>query len=314
VSVTRKLVLTGSQAACLAALRAHKKHNTRIAIEAKLAVAKTATVLRSLARLGLARQAESQSWHATARGMKCRFETTPERRQRNNRLPGPGGQRLLDLLDRPMRASEIAERLGVSRQRVHQLLVKLLAQGCVRSGDPEKPLWLVMRADDDTALLSRDEGRVLSAIPRDYATDAIKIRLAARVPENRVHAILEQLLVRRFIEASSGFGGSRLYRVTDAGLRHPQCAQSARRAKARRLPVESERIREVLSIMFDLGELRIIDVTNRLNIPRQSMNALMQYLKRKHLVKKNGREYLAPYSLTSEGLAALTEMTRRQAA
>jgi hypothetical protein len=68
------------------------------------------------------------------------------------------------------------------------------------------------------------------------------------------------------------------------------------------------------SLMFDLGELRIIDVTNRLDIPRQSMNALMQYLKRKRLVKKNGRELFAPYFLTAEGLAALTEMRRRRAA
>jgi hypothetical protein len=44
------------------------------------------------------------------------------------------------------------------------------------------------------------------------------------------------------------------------------------------------------------------------------MNALMQYLKRKHLVKKTGQEFNAPYSLTDEGHAALAEMTRRHAA
>jgi len=43
----------------------------------------------------------------------------------------------------------------------------------------------------------------------------------------------------------------------------------------------------------------------------QSINALMQYLKRKHLVKKTGSEFDAPYSLTDEGRAALAEMTRR---
>jgi Mn-dependent DtxR family transcriptional regulator len=220
----------------------------------------------------------------------------------------------LDLLDHPMQGSDIAESLGITHQRVRQLLIKLYAQGRVRFGDPQTPFWLVMRADDKTALLSRDEARVLSVTPRDYATDATKIRLAARVPENKIHLILDQLLVRRFVEASRGLGESRLYRVTDAGLRHPQCVQSARRANAPRLTVASDRIREVLSIIFDLGEMRIIDVTNRLNIPRQSTNALMQYLKRKHLVKKNGHEQFATYSLTTEGLAALTEMTRRRAA
>jgi hypothetical protein len=63
-----------------------------------------------------------------------------------------------------------------------------------------------------------------------------------------------------------------------------------------------------------IGELRIIDVTNRLCLPRQSMNALMQYLKRKQLVRKNGHDLHSPYTLTAEGLAALAEMTRRRAA
>jgi hypothetical protein len=44
------------------------------------------------------------------------------------------------------------------------------------------------------------------------------------------------------------------------------------------------------------------------------MNALMQYLKRKHLVKKTGPEFDAPYAVTDEGRAALAEMARRLAA
>jgi len=70
----------------------------------------------------------------------------------------------------------------------------------------------------------------------------------------------------------------------------------------------------VLLVILDSGELRIRDVTNALNLPPKSMNALMQYLKRRGLVKKSDRAYNSPYSLTAEGLAALAEMTRRQAA
>jgi hypothetical protein len=51
-----------------------------------------------------------------------------------------------------------------------------------------------------------------------------------------------------------------------------------------------------------------------LGIQQRSMNALMQYLKRKQLVKKTGQELSAPYSLTEEGHAVLTEMARRKAA
>ena len=60
--------------------------------------------------------------------------------------------------------------------------------------------------------------------------------------------------------------------------------------------------------------LRIRDVTDVLRVPHQSINALIQYLKRKHLVKKTGQEFSAPYALTDEGRAALAEMTRRHAA
>jgi hypothetical protein len=45
---------------------------------------------------------------------------------------------------------------------------------------------------------------------------------------------------------------------------------------------------------------------------RRSMNALMQYLKRKQLIKKTGPEFSAPYTLTEEGHAVLAEMTRRK--
>ncbi len=310
----RNLILTKSQAACLIALRNGKDSKTEIAIQAKLDLIKTATELAALARLGLAKHSRAKGWHTTARGKSCRLNTVPDRLRRNSGFPGPGARRLLELLDRPMRGREIAEKLGVSYQRVRQLVIKLHAQGRVSFADPENPFWIVMRAGDKTPLLSRDEERVLSAIPREYATNATKIRLAARMPETKMHQILERLIVSRFVEAFKGLQGNRVYRITAAGLKHPQRGQSARCARAPRLPVESDRVRKVLSAILDSGALRIRDVADELRIPGKSINALMQYLKRKHLVKKAGQEFNAPYSLTDEGHAAVAEMTRRQAA
>ena len=63
-----------------------------------------------------------------------------------------------------------------------------------------------------------------------------------------------------------------------------------------------------------LGPLRIKEVAISLNSPHQSINALMQYLKRKRLVAKVGQEFDAPYSLTETGRATLAEMTLRHAA
>jgi Mn-dependent DtxR family transcriptional regulator len=310
---TPNLLLTQTQAACLIAVRGGRNSQSKIAIEAKLGLTRATTALRKLAELGLARRHQTKGWQATPRGETCRFDTAPGRRRQNELAPSPGGRRLLELLDRPMRGRQIVKELGMSRQGVYQLLIRLYAQGHVRFADPENPLWLVMRADDKTPALSRSEERVLSAVPREYATDAVKIRSAAGVPEAEIHEILERLLLRRLIEASQGLRANQVYRVTDAGLKHPQRVASAARAHAPRLPVESERVRKVLSAIFDSGELRIKDVTNTLSVPHQSMNALMQYLKRKRLVRKNGRELHSPYALTAQGIAALAEMTRSRA-
>jgi hypothetical protein len=174
----RNLVLTKSQAACLIALQQGKESKAEIAIMTKLDLLKTNAALYALMGLGLAKQDRTTAWHVTARGKACVFETVPDRQRRNSSVPGPGARRLLEVLKRPMRGRDIADELRVTYQRVHQLAIRLHAQGHVTFGDPENPLWMVMRAGDRTPFLSLDEERVLSAIPSEYATNAAKIRLA----------------------------------------------------------------------------------------------------------------------------------------
>lgn len=309
----RNFALTRSQAACLIALRNGKNSKSKVALEAELDLIETVTALAALGQLGLARQNKaSRTWGATARGKVCRYKIVPDRPRRNRGAPGASGLRLLALLDRPMRGREIAEKLEITLQRVHQLVIRLHARGYVSIGDQANMLWMVMRAGDKTRLLSRDQERVLSAIPRDYVTDATKIRLAAHL--DRVEKILESLIIAKLIETSVGFRGNQVYRLTSAGLNHPQRVRSARHAQELRLPVESERVRNVLSAIADAGALRARDVAKLLQIPRQSLNALMQYFKRKRLVQKVGKDLHAPYSLTEMGHTALAEMTQRQAA
>ena len=109
----RSLTLRESQTACLVALRHRKSSTSKIAIEANLDIKKTAAALRTLAQLGLAERDGTRTWRTTARGATCRFETVPDR-PRPTQVPGPSGQRLLDMLDRPMSGSVIAERLRVN--------------------------------------------------------------------------------------------------------------------------------------------------------------------------------------------------------
>ena len=310
----RSLILTESQAACLVALRLRKESKTEIAIQAKLNLKKAAMALDALKELGLAGRGEMNSWHPTGRGRNCRFKTIPDRIRRGSALPGPGARRLLDVLDRPMQGNELAERLGITLQRVRQLVVKLHAQGLVKFGDSERILEVVTRTKDKTILLSRDEARVLSAIPDAYATNATKIRLAVSLPEKNVQQILDRFVARHFVVAQDGFTDRAIYQITAAGLKHPQRHPDFRLAHAPRLPVESDRVRAVLSAIRDARSLRIRDLKNALEIPQPSINALMQYLKRKALVQKTSEEQAAPYSLTEKGLDALTEMARRHAA
>ena len=67
-------------------------------------------------------------------------------------------------------------------------------------------------------------------------------------------------------------------------------------------------------IGINAGSLRIKDARDALKIPHNSMNALMQYLKRKLLVQKTGPALDAPYCLTDKGYEVLAEITRRHAA
>ena len=51
-----------------------------------------------------------------------------------------GAQRLLDLLDRPKRSRAFARELGITREGVRQLIIRLHAQGRISFGDPDDPL------------------------------------------------------------------------------------------------------------------------------------------------------------------------------
>ena len=312
--MNQTLILTESQAACLAALRLRKETKSQIAIEAKLDLIKAVKALKRLEDVGLSKHGEMNRWVLTRRGRTCHFKTMPDRIRRGNTLPGPGARRLLEVLDGPMRGSELAEKLGVTLQRIHQLVVKLHAQRLVKLGDLENILEVVSRNKDKTVLLSRGEARVLSAIPDAYATDFTKIRLAVVLPEKSVQHILVGLVARHFVAALDGLNDRRNYQITAAGLKHPQRHQNKRVAHPPRLPVESDRVHAVLSAMRDARSLRIRDLKVALKIPHPSINALMQYLKRKALVQKTGRELAAPYSLTNKGLDTLAEMERRLAA
>jgi predicted transcriptional regulator len=309
-----EFILTESQAACLIALRQGKDTKPNVAIEARLDLPKAARRLEALRQFGLAGQDQTKRWRVTSLGKTCFFETVPDQRGRNEPA-GPLGRRLLGLLDRPMRGAVVMEKLGISPQLFRQMTIKLHAQGRLRFGDPEYPSWIVMRANDFTPLLSRGEERVLWAIPPGRAVSFSKLKSLTRMPEDKMAQALESLIEEGFAEAAGGLREQPAYCLTEAGAGHPQRIQTARRrspvapSPAARPPVRSDRVRKVLSTILAAETLRIKDLAGTLELPPQTVNSLVQYLKRKQLVRQTAQELGAPYSLTPEGQAVLAEMT-----
>ena len=84
--------------------------------------------------------------------------------------------------------------------------------------------------------------------------------------------------------------------------------------KPPRPAIQSERVFGVLSNISSTGAMRIKDISNSLRLPRQSTNALLQYLKRKDLVRKTEESLGAPFAITSSGRVLLAELEQHRAA
>ncbi len=330
-------VLTKSQAACLMILRNPGFSQRRIAGAAKLDLKKTETALRKLAELGLATRSNSKLWTATATGEICVFETVADPRVKEagrlrptpssnsiwrtsrNTTPGPRS---------PDPAADVCSICWIGRrapptshasqgcppERVGQLFLHLQAHGRIVFVDPDHPSWPIKRGDDESAALARDETRVLSAVPAERAADVSSLTMVKTLARCDIEGILDRLVEGGLVETVESPSGAPAFRLTAAALKHPKYVPSKRLPPPPPLPVRSDRVCLVLQTIADADALRIRDVKHLTKIPQRSINALMQYLKRKRLVVKVGDGFDDPYRLTKQGDATLTEMSLRRAA
>jgi len=307
-------VLSASQTACIAALRrGGTASHSQIAAAAGLTHYKARSALLSLAGLGLAERAPGNRWQLTHRGKTCRFKTVADKTLGGGGKLGRAARLALRALDRPMSGSELASRLGVTRQRAAQLIADLRSAGRIRIGDHEHAVRVVARMDDPRPLLSGIEQRFLSVLPEGYATTALKIRVAVRCSEGTVARALGRLLELGLVGVDENAAGQKVYRLTEAGLAHPQYrGAGGRQAAPPSLPVRSDRVCAVLGLLAERGQVQITDVGDALGVAQPSINALFQYLKRKSLVRKDGEERHSPYALTERGREVLAEMQRRR--
>ncbi len=312
-----RVQLAESEAACLEAVRRGLDRKTKIALEVKRDLKAVSAALENLKNAKLIRQGlRRYSWRTTKLGQSCVLEVVPGPKRarrgssRGRIIAGSAAEGLLVALDRPRRGAELLDLLAVTRQRLHQLIVRFHAEGRLRIGDPVKILHIVARSDDPSVLLSRDEERVLSAVPEETSTTQTRLAAAVGANRKRTRAAIMSLCDKGLIEASGSSRRQSLYRLSLQGRAHFQRGNSARVAEPAPLAVRSARARAVLSYIAERGELRIRDVRDALGIPNRSANALMQYLKRKDLVRKVGRTLYAPYALTPRGHETLEEMER----
>ena len=310
-----KIVLTNTQSECLPALRDGAQKSTEVALKTRLTLPAVRRALRALSALGLAGHKPPAEWRPSSFGEAFRVGAiAPGRPRKIVTTPSANGRRLLELLEAPMEGRNIAKLLGVSRQGALNIVLKLRVQGHLKFGDPEDPHWIVMRANDDAPLLSRAEARILSSIPNSYATNRVKIGRVVPLAEDEIEKALDRLIAAGFIEIVGEFAGATLYRTTAAGKSHPQNRRDSRDAEPPHLPVYSDRVQTVLSAISEAGAVRIRDLRDGLRLPHNSINALMQFLKRKGLIEKTDEAHEAPYTLTAMGQATLNGLTRRRAA
>src|SRR3954447_12434457 len=213
----KTLTLPARQAVCLRAIRTGKTRRTDIAVAARLSLKNTKAALEALCEQGLiGRDPRRRDWVLTERGQTCALEKGhklkgEDQRPRSRMEVGPAGERLLDLLAHPMRGHEIARQLNVSRERVRQLIVRLMALGRVRVGDPDRVTLIVARHEDPSVLLSYSGERVLSSLPQTEETTASSVAGAVEVPRADVMKLLTLLgdkgLVRETTSSHFGFLG-----------------------------------------------------------------------------------------------------------
>lgn len=312
----KPISLSAPEAACMEALRSGAERKVPIALRARLDLRQTSRALERLAALHLAISNDRHEWRLTPRGKMATISIAPGARKRGRkpvtaRAPGAAAARLLALLDRPRRGTELMALLGVTRQRVHQLVVALSAFGLIRSADPNFPNFVIARKDDPSTLLRPDQERLLSAFPETKATTLSRIARVFQISAEKLAGIAESLCEAELIEKTGMATYGSLYRLTVAGAAHWQRSATAQLADTPPLPFRSDRVHAVLLFLESQGPIRTRDIGLALGVGQQTINALMQYLKRKNMVCSHSDARFAPYQLPPEGREILAAMRRR---
>jgi hypothetical protein len=155
--------------------------------------------------------------------------------------------------------------------------------------------------------------RFASTFPDEAATTTGNLARRLRLGTTAIDQSIEVLLSHGLVEKSSEDLNRAHFKLTRAGAEHFQRDPSAPRAEPPNLPVWSDRVRSVLDYRAANGPTRTVRVGEELDIGHKSINALMQYLRRRGLIRKAGASHIGPHELTCEVRRARDDMRRRGA-
>ncbi|MGO4704244.1 hypothetical protein AB4072_00505 [Microvirga sp. 2MCAF38] len=223
---------------------------------------------------------------------------------------------LLELLSTPKAAPELREQLGVSRQRIEQILRKLIVQKLVirREVLGERGQHVYLRADVEdretlltrSPLLSDARARLLSSLPPETICRGRDLSEVTRIAHSG--GLLDQLSAQGLIMTFK-LGLHRYAGLTPRGLNHPQYDEAARKALAADLVHDFGPTRtKFLQALSVLGEVYTRDVTYALPPDifqgvQYSSGQMIQRLERSGLIEKGKRKAgkHGTYKLTAKG-------------
>jgi predicted transcriptional regulator len=245
------------------------------------------------------------------------------RRHMGARTRRAGTNDILGLLDGPKTTSELREKLGLSRQAIHQKLKRLTRQGVVRrvtiSGEVARHAYLPAAGASAATLATRfadlrlTDARLLSALRSDAecaAPDVARIVARGSSVEHKQVARLAKIGLITFTHV----GRVRVLRITKRGIEHPQYKTNAPKAPphdpTRR---SSRRTIRIMILLHALGQARTVDLTllTRFRKPAAGHAGTAHVI---HRLKKTGYVEEVPHTYQSQPPYRLTSGGRKRVA
>jgi predicted transcriptional regulator len=183
----------------------------------------------------------------------------------------PSYRRLMPMLTKAMSAGDLRARLGVSRQRVDQILKAMMKEGTVHrfevAGEGSEYVYIRTEYFDKEILVRRAPSlhdareRFLSALAPETLSRTSDVALVAASSVSRATPWVEQLSAQGLV-IEFKLGPRRYVGITPRGLQHPQYDHTSSKAPAANIVDDfgETRVRYIENLKA-LGTARTIDLT-----------------------------------------------------